>query len=137
MEKEERKMKLKTIVGHLVMKRELTSQGTHICFNIKPEDVIYIFNEYKDVLESSNLYISRSSYISSFSFNSDKFKVSTGNNSIFIESLNYEQKNNFNTYIHMRDVSEIEIDISCETILSFHFNHSNLETSEQYSFRND
>ena len=119
------------------MKYELSHHSSHICFKIKPEDVVYIVNNYKDVLESSNLYISRYSDIGNFSFNCDKFNVSADDNHIRIESSKYEQLNNFKSFVELNKVSEIEIDISCETILSFEFRHPNLKIAEQYSFRND
>jgi hypothetical protein len=138
MNEEERKSKLHELTGYLLTKYDLKHHSiNHICFNIKAEDVIYIVNKYKDILESSNLFISRYSAIENFTFNNDNFKISTCQTWLYIEDNDYKGTDNFQTYIELEKVTEIEIDISCETILSFHFSHPSLEIAEHYSFRND
>jgi hypothetical protein len=138
MNEEERKSKLHELTGYLLNKYDLKYHSvSHICFKIKAEDVIYIVDKYKDVLVTSNIYISKHNDIGNFSINSDKFKAYMSHTHLYIESSQYERKNHFKVYVNLEEVSEMEIDISCETILSFHFKHPNIELPEQFSFRND
>jgi hypothetical protein len=138
MNEEERKKRLHELTGYLLTKYDLKHNSvSHICFNIKVKDVIYIVNEYKDIISSSNIYISTYNNIGNFSINSDKFKTYMSHTYLYVESEQHERKNHFKIYVNLEEVSEIEIDISCETILSFHFKHPNIELPEQFSFRND
>lgn len=138
MSEEERKLKLYELSGYLLNKYNIKhNSACHVCFDIKIEDVIYIVDKYKDLLESSNIYISRHSPIGNFSINNNDFKVEMCRTFLFIESNNHKNADSFNGHVELEKVSDIQLDISCETILSFRFFHPSLEISEHYSFRDD
>lgn len=133
-----RKEKLQMLVVYLLNKYSLSHHSlNHICFKIKPEDVLYIVNGYKDILEESNIYMSSSNVFSSFTINSNDFKIDTTERSLLIESNEENFKNKFRVFINLEKVVEIEIDISCETILTFEFKELNSDLFEKISFRCD
>lgn len=138
MDEQLRKTKLNTLIGYLLNKYDLSHHSVnHICFKIKLQDIMYIIQNYKDVLESSNLFLDKYNPIGEICLNTTNFKVSYERDFIFIESKEYESKNNFSMHIELSKCTDIEIDISCETILSFNFNYINAEYNEQLSFRDD
>ena len=135
-----RKERLQQIVGYLTMKYDLTHHScNHICFKIKPEDVIYIVNNYQDIINESNLYMSMwgNEYRTSWSSNTINFYVSATDYCFGInQKSKYETTNNFEYTIRFKSSLEIKIDISCGSILSFDFTDTdNVKT--QISFRND
>ncbi|MDT8718305.1 hypothetical protein IAI10_16680 [Clostridium sp. 19966] len=137
MEREERIKQLKTITGHLLSKYDLSHHScSHVCYFIKPQDVIEIVKDYRELLETSNIYISPAS-MGLNSFSTDNFKVYVGENWFGVKSKEYDSKNHFECSVDMKEVEKIEIDISCNTILSFHFHYKELKSDSQYSFRYD
>lgn len=137
MDRTERELRLKTLAGHLLSKYDLSHHScSHICFNIKPQDVIDIVRDYQDVLIDSNLYVSPGAY-GLWMYNFDSFKVSATDLYLNIESKEYDRKNHFSIGVRMDEVEKIEIDISCNVILSLHFYYADTKRCDQISFRND
>ena len=137
MEKKIREERLKMLVGHLLTKYDLSYHSvSHICFNIKPKDVIDIVTNWKDVLDDSNLYISPATQSHS-SYSTTNFEAYVGENWFGIKSKVYDSNNHFEVTERMLDVEKIEIDIGSNSILSFQFNYKGIEQYSQYSFRND
>lgn len=136
--KRDRILNLKEIILDLSAKYAFKDRSfNHYSFNIGIEDVIYIIDKYKDILESSNVFISKANDIGWFNFNDSDFKVFTSDTLFFVRS-NYSgnMKNNFNIDIDMKKASEIEISISCDTILTFDFSNPD-GGYEKFSFRYD
>lgn len=137
MEREERIKQLKTLVGHLLSKYDLSHHScSHTCFLIKQQDVIEIVNEYRELLETSNIYINPAS-VGLNSFSTDNFETYVGENWFGVKSKKYDSKNRFECSVDMKEVEKIELDISCNTILSFDFYYKDFKSRSQYSFRFD
>ena len=135
-----RKERLQQIIGYLTMKYDITHRScNHICFKIKPEDVIYIVNNYQDIINESNLYMSMwgNEHKTSWKSSTINFSVSATEYCFYIKQKSeYETTNNFGYTIRFNLPLEIKIDISCESILSFDFTDvDNVKT--QISFRYD
>ena len=135
-----RKERLQQIVGYLMMKHDISHHScNHICFKIKPEDVIYIVNNYQDVINESNLYMSTwgNKHETSWSSNTINFFVSASDYSFSVnQKSKYEMTNNFEYTIRFNSSLEIKIDISCGSILSFDFTDTD-SVKTQISFRYD
>lgn len=133
----ERINRLHTLAGYLLSKYSLSNKSTvsHKCFNIKPCDVVYIVNTYKDVLLDSRVFISPTTH-AHHGYSFDKIEV-YAENSFFSISKTWDSRNHFESNFRLDETSEIKIDISCETILSFHFCYPNISRYDQVSFRND
>ena len=137
MDKKIREDRLKTLTGHLLSKYNLSYHSvTHICFNIKPKDVIDIVTNWKDVLDDSNLYISPATQSHS-GYSSTNFEAYVGENWFGVKSKVWESNNHFEATERMLDAEKIEIDISGNSILSFQFSYKENKQYSQYSFRND
>ena len=138
LDKNERKLRLKTLTINLMKKYSLKHPDscTHLCFDIKPQDVTAIAKDYYDVLIDSNVSISPATN-SRMGVNSDAFDVYATDIFFGVKSKVYDSKNHFEATVRMDEAERIEIDISCEIILSFHFHYSYTERYDQISFRND
>jgi hypothetical protein len=133
-----RKERLKTLIGHLVLKYDINYNSvSHTSFMVKPEDIIYIIENYSDVINDSNLYLSLSVNGIWWRRSTTDFKMTTTERYITIsQAKKYDTKDHYEVLVDYYDVVEIKTTISCGSILSFDLKNKE-GTYIQISCRND
>jgi len=139
MTKQERKVRIQTLLETLSLKyTQIDDNETHKRFTVQQQDIHHIANNYRDVLESSNVYISKCNEIGVCDYETTNYLIFCDSTGFVVTSNKQDRYNNFNVYIEFGKVMEIEVIISCEVIISFHFKYPNCgDRNDQFTFRSD
>jgi hypothetical protein len=117
MDKDERIQKLNELKFILKQKYEQKHEGTHNVFIVDQDGLIFIMNNYKDVLMTSDLYISCYGVSQTMRGLKD---IYCSKNWLSID-WDYEKCESGSYKTRLNEIEKFEVNISCEIILSFDF----------------
>lgn len=117
MDRDDRIKRMSNLLKELQEEYISTCSGTHNVFIVDISGVKDIIDNYKDVLFASDVFMSNSNISQTIRGFKD---IHYGERWLGLE-WNYEKCENGNLKIKLTEVDKIEVNISCETILSFSF----------------